>query len=294
MRQTPLCARRFCLSCIVDYHTYLNSLLFINMKVSKISLFVLLLLSLASCRTQQNVLYFQDITAEGQLAAQMEHVLTFKVGDKVSINVNSAATPDQALRYMTPLITTRSSGYMNSQYQTLYTVSDEGFITVPGLDPIKAIGLTRSQLADFIQTELRKELLRDAVVTVDCYQRYVTVLGEVRSPGRVEIVKDHMTILEALGAVGDLNIQAKRSQIIVFREENGEKRNYILDLRSKDIFQSPAFYLQQNDVVYVQPNKVRQGQSTINDNSFRSIATWLSMASVLTSITILITNAVKK
>lgn len=264
------------------------------MKLPKISLLVLLLLCLASCRTQQNVLYFQDITAEGQLASQAEVELTFKVGDKLSVNVNSAATPDQALRYMTPLITTRSSGYMGSQYQTLYTVNDEGLITVPGLEPIRVVGLTRSQLVDLIQTELRKELLRDAVVTVDCYQRYVTVLGEVRSPGRVEIVKDHMTILEALGAVGDLNIQAKRSQILVFREEDGVKRNYILDLRSKDVFQSPAFYLQQNDVVYVQPNKVRQGQSTINDNSFRSMATWLSMASVLTSITILITNAVKK
>ena len=225
--------------------------------------------------------------------AQAERLLTFQPGDKLAINVNSAATPDLAIRYTTGLITTKSSGANYAQNQTLYTVDEEGYITVPGLDRVKAQGLTRSQLAATLQEALRKDLLHDAVVTVDCYQRYVTVLGEVKMPGRFEITKDRMTILEALGAAGDLNIQAKREDIVVVREEGGQRSTYHLDLRSKDIFSSPAYYLQQNDVVYVQPNKFRSGQSTINDNSFRSVATWLSVASVLTSITILITNAVK-
>lgn len=254
----------------------------------------LITLLLTACHAQQNVIYLQDIEAEGQAVAQAERLLTFKPGDKLAINVNSAATPDLAIRYTTALITTKSSGANYSQYQTLYTVADDGTITVPGLDRIKAAGLTRAELAEVIQQGLRKELLHDAVVTVDCYQRYVTVLGEVKMPGRFEITKDRMTILEALGAAGDLNIQAKRTDIIVVREDNGQRTTYHLDLRSKDIFSSPAYYLQQNDVVYVQPNKFRSGQSTINDNSFRSVATWLSVASVATSITILITNAVKK
>ena len=254
----------------------------------------LITLLLSACHAQQNVIYLQDIEADGQVMAQAERLLTFQPGDKLAINVNSAATPDMAIRYTTPLISTKSSGANYSQYQTLYTVDDEGYITVPGLDRIKAQGLTRAQLAANIQETLRKELLHDAVVTVDCYQRYVTVLGEVKMPGRFEITKDRITVLEALGAAGDLNIQAKREDIVVVREEGGQRTTYHLDLRSKDVFSSPAYYLQQNDVVYVQPNKYRSGQSTINDNSFRSVATWLSVASVVTSITILITNAVKK
>lgn len=254
----------------------------------------LITLILSACHAQQNVIYLQDIEADGQVMAQAERLLTFQPGDKLAINVNSAATPDLAIRYTTGLITTKSSGANYAQNQTLYTVDEDGYITVPGLDRVKAQGLTRSQLAATLQEALRKDLLHDAVVTVDCYQRYVTVLGEVKMPGRFEITKDRMTILEALGAAGDLNIQAKREDIVVVREEGGQRSTYHLDLRSKDIFSSPAYYLQQNDVVYVQPNKFRSGQSTINDNSFRSVATWLSVASVVTSITILITNAVKK
>ncbi|MBQ0164695.1 MAG: polysaccharide biosynthesis/export family protein [Bacteroidaceae bacterium] len=254
---------------------------------------LLLILTLCACHSEKNIIYLQDIEADGQVAAQAEHQLTFQPGDKMAINVNSALTPDLAIRYTTPLIASKTNGMATAQNQTLYTVNDQGYITVPGLEPVKAAGLTRSQLAQTIQDRLRQDLLRDAVVTVDCYQRYVTILGEVKAPGRFDITKDRITILEALGAAGDLTIQGKREDVLVIREEGGQRTTYHLDLRSKDIFSSPAYYLQQNDVVYVSPNKMRTGQSTINDNSFRSVATWLSMASVLTSITILITNAVK-
>lgn len=263
------------------------------MKIRFALLFAIILAIATSCKTQKNVLYLQDLDSEGVIAAQAEKYLTLKVGDKLSINVNSSNTPDLAVRFMTPLINTKSSGFAGSTYQTLYTVNENGYITVPGLDPIKVTGMTRSQLADYIQNELRKEQLKDAVVTVDCYQRYVTVLGEVRAPGRYEFARDNMTLLEALGAAGDLNIQAKRSEIIVIREVNGKSVNYLVDLRSKELFNSPAYHLEQNDIIYVAPNRFRQGQSTVNDNSLRSVGTWLSIASVVTSITILITNATK-
>lgn len=266
------------------------------MKYSFSSLLVIILsVLLYSCQTQKNVTYLQDLTTEGVLASQSEQIIKLRTGDKVSVYVNSAATPDQTFRYNTPILNVKTNtGTANSQYQSLYTINEEGYISIPGLSPVKAAGLTRSQLAETIQAQLRNGLLQDAVVSVECYQMYVTVLGEVKIPGRVEIVHDKMTLLEALGAVGDLTIQAQRAQIIVIREENGEKKNYFVDLRSKDVFQSPVYYLQQNDVIYVQPNKYRRGQSTVNDNSLRSISTWLSVASVATSITILITNATRK
>lgn len=263
------------------------------MKVKNFFILLALLVAVSSCTTQRNVAYFQDITEDGAIVSQAEKFLVFRKGDKITVNVNSAATPEQAARYMTPLVSTRGSGLSASQYQSPYTVDNEGNITMPGLPPVKAEGLTRSQLESTIQSLLRADLLKDAVVTVDVFGRYVTVLGEVRVPGRIEMTKDYLTILEALGAVGDLNIQAMRNEIVVLRHEDGQIKNYFVDMRSKDIMNSPVFYLQQDDVIYVKPNKYRRGQSTVNDNSLRSISTWLSVASVVTSITILITNAVR-
>lgn len=259
----------------------------------QISLFLsLLLLVSTSCTTQKEVAYFQDITTESTLATQAEKFLTILPGDKLNILVNSATTPEQAERFN--LRTISSNGGSNQQNQTVYTVSEDGTITVPGLEPVKVAGMTRSELALHIQNLLRKELLHDAVVNVNCTQRYVTVLGEVSSPGRYEFARESMNILELLGMAGDLAIQGKRTNIMVIREEQGEKHTYFLDIRSKDIFQSPAFYLQQNDVVYVTPNRFRRGQSTVNGTSLRSIGTWIGTISGVTSIVILITNALRK
>lgn len=264
------------------------------MKLKYLFVLVALIAAISSCTTQKNVPYFQDLTEEGSVAMLANQYLQIRKGDKLAINVHSAATPDQAVRYAAPIYTLRGVVSSGSQYQTVYTVDENGYVSVPGLTPVKAEGLTRTQLTEKLEEILRAGILKDAVVTVDCYDRYITILGEVNRPGRINVTNDYMTILEALGAAGDLNIQAMRNEIVVLRKENGELKNYFVDLRSKDMMSSPAFYLQPEDVIYVKPNKYRRGQSTVNDNSLRSISTWLSVASVLTSITILITNAVRK
>lgn len=279
----PHAARKYSLS-------YANKNLLMKFQISL--LLSLLLLVGTSCTTQKDVAYFQDITAEGTLATQAEKFLTILPGDKLSILVNSATTPEQAERFN--LRTVSSTSGSNQQNQTIYTVSEDGTITVPGLEPVKVTGMTRSELSLHLQELLRKELLHDAVVNVNCTQRYVTVLGEVSSPGRYEFARESMNILELLGMAGDIAIQGKRTNIMVIREEQGEKHTYFLDIRSKDIFQSPAFYLQQNDVVYVTPNRFRRGQSTVNGTSLRSIGTWIGTISGVTSIVILITNALRK
>ena len=128
----------------------------------------------------------------------------------------------------------------------------------------------------------------DAVVTVAAYNQFVTVLGDVARPGRLEIARDNITIFEAIGMAGDLNITGRRDAIKVIRQEGNECKTYFIDLRSKNVFNSPVYNLQQNDIVYVEPNRVKMGSSTNNDNSIRNISTWLSITSVLTSISILI------
>ena len=126
------------------------------------------------------------------------------------------------------------------------------------------------------------------MVTVEFMNLYFSVLGEVKSPGKYTISKDQITLLEAIAMAGDLTITGKRDAIFVIREEAGQRITHWVDLRSQDIFQSPVYYLKQNDVIYVQPNKMRAGQSTINENNVKSVSLWISIASFLTSLGVLL------
>ena len=248
------------------------------------------LLVLSSCKTREKVLYFQNMENIDVVPVQKIQPLTYVPGDKLSVIVTSSATPTLAQQFNLPIVTTQagSASLSYNNQIALYTVDENGCIDVPTLGRIQVKGLTRAQAAKFIQDKLREDQLRDAVVTVNSFDQYITVLGDVSSPGKVLINKDNLTILEAIGQVGDLNMTARRDRISVIRQEGGEAKTYYVDIRSKDILNSPVYNLRQNDVVYVEPNNVKIGQSTNNDNSVRSISTWLSVSSVLISLGILI------
>lgn len=249
------------------------------------------LFALSSCRTSEKVLYFQDVETNETIPTQAIAPLKFMPGDKLTLVVTSSATPQLAQQFNLPVITLQA-GSTNRSYSnqiSVYVVDERGNIDIPTLGRVKVEGLTRSEVSDKVQNLLREgSMLNDAVVTVSSYDQYVTVLGEVKNPGRLNITRDNITILEALGQAGDLNIQARRDRIKVFRQEGNGSKTYFVDIRSKDLMNSPVYNLRQNDVVYVEPNKVRIGQYTNNDNSVRSISTWLSVSSVLISLGILI------
>ena len=141
---------------------------------------------------------------------------------------------------------------------------------------------------------IKKELinrnqLKDPVVTVEFMNLTYSVLGEVSSPGRYSIEKDKVTILDAISEAGDLTIFGKRENVLVLRNENGTQRVYDVNLCSgNDIYNSPVYYLQQDDVVYVEPNKVKARQSTVNGNTIFTPSFWLSVLSLATTITVLI------
>ena len=250
-------------------------------------LILITLVALASCKTREKVVYLQDLNDSTTVPTQPIVTLKLQPGDKVGVIVTSAATPELATRYNLTTGTYTSSSSAN--YDNFrYSIDENGDIDMLGVGRIRVGGLTRSEAAAKIQQAFRAGLLKDAVVTVSAYNQFVTILGDVARPGRQEIRRDNITIFEALGMAGDLNITGRRDAVKVIRQEGNVSKTYFIDLRSKDVFNSPVYNLQQNDIVYVEPNKVKMGQSTNNDNSVRAISTWLSVTSVLTSIAILI------
>ena len=153
-------------------------------------------------------------------------------------------------------------------------------------------GLSRLELRDLIKEKLISgDYIKDPVVTVQFLNYKVSVMGEVARPGSFTITGDRITLLEALSMAGDLTIYGRRDRVAVIREENGKRTILFHDLRSSDIFTSPCYYLQQNDIVYVEPNKAKAGQRDINQNN--SVSVWLSAVSVLAAVASLLVTVLK-
>ena len=244
----------------------------------------------ASCssRTYKNINYFQDVDEDMSLPMAVNRGIVIQPQDKISIVV-SARNAELARPYNLPRVTysisAESDNVEGSNNVMGYVVDNSGYINMAGLGRLHVAGMNRWELSNFIRQELMdRDLLNDPTVTVEFMNFKVSVLGEVGSPGTYNIVGDKVTILQALSLAGDLTIMGKRDNVTVLREQGKERTFYHLDLRNTDIFNSPAYYLQQSDVVYVYPNKVRAGQSRINENNMRSVSFWTSMTSMIVSL----------
>lgn len=265
------------------------------MKFCKIILVAASVLVLGSCSTPKEIAYFQDLRpGESELTLAVPTEIKIQPKDKLSILVNS-----QDLRLtnlFNLLIVPQQVGQENTQYTNRgisgYTVDSKGNIDFPVIGTIHVQGMTREDVAAYIKNELQShDLIKDPVVTVEFMNLTVSVMGEVTHPGRYNIDKDHITILDALSQAGDLTIYGKREKVLVLRTEEGKQCVYGVNLCSADhLYSSPVYYLQQNDVVYVEPNDTKARQSTVNGNNVRSTSFWISLASLLTSIGILIFN----
>jgi polysaccharide export outer membrane protein len=145
-------------------------------------------------------------------------------------------------------------------------------------------GLNRTQAIELL-TEKLKPFLNAPNIQIRISNYKITVLGDVKTPGTFNIPNERITILEAIGLAGDLNITAKRTDIQVIRDKNGQKTNYLIDLTKSDFFASPAYFLEQNDVVYVKPNKVKINSGALNPSNAGII---ISAISLLITMAILI------
>lgn len=223
-------------------------------------------------------------------AVREQRRITVQPDDQLSIVVSSK-DPELAEVFNLAIAQYRI-GYtnQNNQNTSAYTVDPDGNINYPIVGKIHIAGLNRHEVSDVIQNELiNKNLLKDPVVTVEFLNATVSIIGDVARPGEYSIDKDNLTILQALSKAGDLNITGLREHVLVVREENGQDRAYRLDLTNPEsLMTSPAYYLQQNDVVYVEPNATKKRQATANGNTVLTPTFWISVASLLTTITALL------
>lgn len=250
------------------------------------------LVSFSSCKTPEKMIYMEDLNEEQVLQMPEAQPVKIEPNDKLAIVVSSQ-NPELTAPFNLPLTTTVAgvpgAGNYNMQVMT-YTVSEQGNIDFPYLGEIHAMGLTRQQLATKIKDELiKRQLLADPVVTVEFTNLFYSISGEVNAAGRFPLDREGFTILDALARSGDMTLYGQRTNVKVLRREGGKQTLYVLDLtKGNDLTNSPAFYLKQNDIIYVTPSDMRLRQSTVNGNNALSISFWVSMASVLASIAVLI------
>ena len=253
---------------------------------------ILGILMLSSCGTAKDIAYFQNKIINEPEAIDKHAGIVIQPKDMLSIIVSSR-NPELVVMFNLPIVSYQAGSETvsgsGSQRLIGYVVDNDGQIDFPVLGPIKVAGLTRWELAEFIKNKLVNEgLLTDAVVTVEFMNFKVSVIGEVNSPGTFTIQGDKVTVLQAISLARDLTIFGERENVTVIRERDGERTMYEINLCDVSMFTSPAYYLQQNDVVYVQPSEVKARQSTTDDKALRMTSIFVSGGSLLVSIASLI------
>lgn len=258
-----------------------------NVKALRTIGYVVIALIATSCGPAKDVVYMQDLPTNAILTLQEGWELKLQPGDKVDIIVHSR---DEELAKMFNLSRPVSTGNTTSR-PTYYTVDKNGKIDMPILGPITVEGLTRMEVAQQVKYRLLSgNLLRGPSVIVDFPDMAYYIIGE-SGVGRHVFPTDKVNLLEALSMSGDLSISGKRTNILVLRTENGKQVPYRVDLTSTDdVYSSPAYYIQQNDMIYVEPTQVKANQSTANGNSYLTPSFWMSMFSFATTLVILFTK----
>ncbi len=223
------------------------------------------LTGLTDCTTSKKIIYFQNLDGAELKPLDTQYEAVIKKDDRLTIVVSGpdkmvCAPYNLTLNEMSTAGTVVGNG--NPEQSTLgYLVDANGDIDFPILGKIHVEGMTRNQLVNYLTTEIGKDI-KEPVVYVAFRNYKITVLGEVRNPGTYTIDSEKINILQALGYAGDLNLTAKRQDILLLREVDGVLTHQRIDLRDKDILQSPYFYLQQNDILYVLPSATRVATAT--------------------------------
>ena len=263
----------------------------------KLFLALLSIVILSACSAPKDVVYFQgvdNLTIEQTEMMNQSYSSKIVPDDLLTITVTSW-DPSVVTPFNPPVYAFATEGTdkveASRQLQT-YLVDKDGYINFPVIGLIHVAGLTKQQLVDKLKTDISK-YVKDVNVNVQIVNYKITVLGEVVRPGTVAVTNDRISVLDALGRVGDLTINANRKNVLVIRDQDGKKEFARLDLTDPAIFASPYFYLTQNDVVYIEPNKAKRKNarySAAQQYSITVFSSILSAVSVITTVILAITK----
>ncbi len=264
--------------------------------------FTVSLLLMSSCTTTKQISYFQDLQQmQDTVSVQVQSPeIRLRPDDKISIIVN-AKDPELTALFNLPY-TARILGRTDevlgntNQGTSGYIIKGDGTIDFPVLGSIPAAGKTREELSSYLKNELiTNNLVNDPIVTVEFVNLQFSVMGEVTRPGTYNIERDRVTILDAISKAGDMTIYGRRDNVLVLRPDTaGKLLVHHVDMRSlQNVQSSPVYYLHQNDYVYVEPNKKRANESTVNGNTVRSASFWISIVSLLSSLATTVTVIVR-
>jgi len=270
--------------------------------VKKVIPFFIVLILLTGCNMSKKIVYVQNAGSPVSYADTTKSKIPdpkLKVGDLLVITVN-ANTPEAAQPFNLPLVpnqgltnydpsaTTISSGSSGGSLQN-YLIDTNGEITFPIIGKIKAVGMTKTALSDFIKDKIHPFYIKEDPIISIRYANYkVSVLGEVARPSVYTIQNEKINIFEAIALAGDLTIYGERDNVLLIREnDNGKRETLRLDLRDERLINSAYYYLQQNDVLYIQPNKPKSrasGLSTAETVSISVVGTLISLASLIVTL----------
>tara|TARA_R110002020_G_scaffold85914_1_gene211658 strand:- start:97444 stop:98232 length:789 start_codon:yes stop_codon:yes gene_type:complete len=247
---------------------------------------VVISIGFVSCVSKRNVLYFQDVERLNQGIETNNYQTIIRPDDLLTITV-SALNPETVIPFNPPLVSspTVDGTIRNTQQIQTYLVDKSGEIEFPVVGTIELGGLTRQEAINELHNIL-SEYIINPIINLRILNYTITVMGEVNNPGTFTVNDERITVLEALGYAGDMTIFGKRKDVIVVREENGDKSYGKLDFTSADVMNSPYYYLQQNDVVIVSPNTAQVQSSGFNRNS----SIFVSIAGIVISVIAILTR----
>ena len=269
----------------------------------KIILSIVVVLLITGCKTNKQIVYLQD---SGKLVSYNDFLIapipdvTLKVGDLFTITVNSN-TPEAALPFNLPLIPSQTG--MNSYNQGSamvssygagsgslqnYLVDTQGDIMFPIIGKIHVDGMSKIELSEYIHKEIYPRYIKEIpIITIRYVNFKISVLGEVSRPGVLKIDNEMVSIFEAIALAGDMTIYGKRDNVLLIRENNGKRESLRIDLRDKRLLDSPYFYLQQNDILYIQPNNPKSRSSALSSMETLSVSligTLISLTSLIVTL----------
>ena len=255
------------------FYIYLKSTLF------------LAVIFLASCTTGRNLVYFSDLNSgtSNQTPIQNDIVPRIQPDDILGIVVNSQ-NPESNLLFnngmMLPPSSTAGTSAATSRPIEGYLVDPNGEINFPTVGKVKLAGLTKEEATDKI-TGIVGKSVKMPIVTIRYLNFHVTVIGEVNKPASFTVPTEKINILEALGLAGDMTAFGRRDNVLIIREKDKVRSTTRINLNNKALLNSPYFYLQQNDIVYVEPDKVKALQASARNANLPIYLSFISLAAIL-------------